>query len=207
MAIFLGAATYDLFLAPEITSFTSADLPDLKTVQRRSKSWIKNHRAHSMSGARYTDTWRQTAIVFLFRAQAVLSFYCQARVLTLRYLREAKRGKEPFDIYFDALAAWEVVIWNMQMAVEVVQKVSPFEEGPDATRLRKMVNRIKHVGDDIQSRKQGPKLTVPMWLTNEGLHSRVASLSYNDIVDSVLGMDEIAEILQNPGTAEKISEL
>ena len=192
----------DQYFAPGISTFREADIPHLDGKTSEAPHWLSNHFLNSILGNRYKPLWRQLAVIFLFRSQCAVQGYLDARSKTLEFFEKSSDGRPATGLYFRALADWEKVILNLQIALDVFTKVIPSHDpGEDGESLRRMANRIKHVGEDMVTDKHPESLTVPLWMTREGLETRTAKLSYSQIAENLMEMGAACDILALPAAS------
>ncbi|MEO7654676.1 MAG: hypothetical protein ABIS23_03210 [Sphingomicrobium sp.] len=192
-------------LAPEITDFSEAVIPDLSDRHPEAKHWIANHLLNSTFRGNFPPDMKPLVLNILYRAQTAFRYYHEARSLTLEFLGRQQPFNPSSALYFSAVAAWEVTVINTQLAQDVVAKLNGnfFEQGDgsDDDRLWAVANRIKHCGSDIAAGKHTEDFTVPMWLANRGLVTRVAELSFEEMATYVDGLASVADTLRDPATA------
>jgi hypothetical protein len=73
----------DKFVAPEISSFTEASIPDLSELQRR---WLVSFILNGSLVVQLDDATRRTLYNFLRRAEASFREYSSARQMTMAHL-------------------------------------------------------------------------------------------------------------------------
>ena len=76
----------DKFVAPEISSFTAASIPDVSAVSAEQGYWLLNFMLSSALRVTMDDALRRTLYNFLRRAEAAFREYEAARQATLAYL-------------------------------------------------------------------------------------------------------------------------
>ena len=72
----------DKYIAPQISVFTQAEIPDLSDRFPEAPFWLGNHLLNSILRAPYKGSFRQLAMGFLFRAAFAFRAYHEARSLT-----------------------------------------------------------------------------------------------------------------------------
>lgn len=65
-------------------------------------------------------------------------------------------------------------------------------------RLRTLYNSSRHSEGDIAGGKQPPFVTTPIWITNEGLASAEAEVSFAEIVALMEDAADPADYYSNP---------
>jgi hypothetical protein len=200
-----GAQILDTFLAPGISSFNEVNVPDLTGECPQADHWISNLFLNSLFGPRYNETWKQAAVTFLFRTQTALRAYTAARARTLTCVENFQPGRPASKSYFEAVSQWEVVLLNIQIVLDLFFTIMDPQavETDDAKRIRRAANRVKHFAEDIEQKKNSADLTLPMWLGKDGLITRTAEVSYEEIAENLREMAKAADLLQDPGGREQ----
>lgn len=191
----------DATLAPGISSFTAAEIPDLSAEFPQSRHWMSNHFLNSIFGPRYAGPLRVHLITALLRAQLAFAAYQEARSLSSEYFD----GHNPFSPrvrrYFELVGKWETCVHNIQMFIDAFNKFAAptkaYDPGDNSEeeRVCKLSNDIKHLG-----RARTDEHTVPMWLTNTGLQSFGSRVSYQEMATLVRALSGFADRLQHPGS-------
>lgn len=201
MAVQFGAQILDTLLAPGISSFMEAEVPNLSGECPEADHWLSNFFLNSLLGPRYDDKWKQATITFIFRTQCALRGYNSAREKTLECADRFSPGRPVSRVYFEAISHWEMVVLNIQIALDLFLKImdpnAPVTE--DAIRIRRVANRIKHFAEDIKTGKNSPDLTLPMWLEKDRLKTREGFVIFEELAENLREMGKAADILQNPG--------
>ena len=176
---------------PKIHRDLSAEIAD--------NSWLTNHLLNSIYGRKFGEAWRARFVVLAFRNSTALAAYERARLSCQAFIDKSVDGHPATRFYFDAIANWEMAILNLHHAVDVFRKLEgvSFEGDTDSANFREIANRIKHCAEDIQGGKHG-ELTIPMWMTNNGLKTRTAEVSFEALAESIVSIAKILDELQNP---------
>jgi hypothetical protein len=186
MAVQFSSNIVDRCIAPGVSSFTHADIPDMSTWAAESPYWIANFFLNSVCTATFKPPMNAYAFNFLRRAQAAFSQHQLARESTLAFLRS---GGQSVTCYAEALFHWETFLgqsWHAYKLLETAFQGKIFKKGNGSVeeRLNKLYNEMKHVESCIEnttttSNKQMPSgATVPVWLENTGIRSLDASMTY-----------------------------
>jgi hypothetical protein len=172
------------FIAPGIAEFTSAAIPDLTAKFPQAPHWVVNHFLNNVLRAAFKDRWRQVVLGFVRRSHNAFVAYHDARKQTLEYLD----GNEPHNPrvgrYFDAVSSWENFALQVSMAIDLFrwlnQGQGAFEknDGSKEQRLYEIANLVKHTASAVNSGQCAESDTVPLWLSNQGLHSFGLSVTY-----------------------------
>ena len=96
---------------------------------------------------------------------------------------------------------------NIQIFVDVMNKMKRdlndqpvFNEGDGTPEQRAyvMANTIKHFGSDVAAGRHEDSETIPLWLTNDGLHTRTIELRYGELARLISQVSTAADELQDP---------
>ena len=175
------------YFAPGISEFTICDAPDITHAHPEAAHWLANHFLNSVFRAEYKNKYRQYVINQIYRAQSAFADYHEARALTAEFLAKGRSDNPASRLYFRALARWESCLLNVQIFIDVMNKmrkdfgVEPvFKDGDGSCEQRAyhMANSVKHWGANIYAGQHDEGHTVPLWLTNAGLQTVSVNLSY-----------------------------
>lgn len=200
MAVTWNPTLLDTVLAPGISSFTEADIPDLSPEFTQAPHWMANHFLNSALGSRWSGPLRIHLVTGLLRAQLAFAAYHDARVLSSEYLTGHNPHTPRVRRYFELVGKWESCVHNLQMFIDAFNKIAApskaYETGDDSEeeRLCKLANDIKHLG-----RSPKDEHTIPMWLTNDGLKSMQSAVSYHEMAKLIRATSAFADRLQHPG--------
>jgi hypothetical protein len=195
----------DQLIAPGISGFREAHVPDLSGEFPQAEYWLANHFLNSVFGSRFKHGHRQIAVAFLRRAQDALSAYIEARDRTQQFLAKAAPGNPGVRSYYLAVAAWEAFVLHCGIAIDLFRWLNEGHgafrkrDGSAEFRLYTIANQIKHTASCIESGQCLPEHTVPLWLSSLGLESFGLSVSYEEASQVLRDICKLAEGLQNPG--------
>jgi hypothetical protein len=193
----------DRFIAPGVSSFESADIPDMSAYDPQSRHWVSNHFLNSLLRAPYNAPHNAYAYNFMRRAEAAFSEHAEARLATLAFLED---GQSP-SRYARAILHWEVFLsqcWHgYLLLLGFFGEKKVFEKGNASTeeRLHGLYNAMKHVESRIDNAELGQMVkgaTVPVWLTNHGIESTDAFLTYTETGGILRDLAKWASILEDP---------
>jgi hypothetical protein len=192
-------------IAPEVSAFTHAEIPDMSTWAKESLHWIANFFLNSAFTASFKPPMNAYAYNFLRRAQAAFTQHQLARGCTLGFLGDG--GQSP-TLYCDALFHWETFLGQAWHAYNLLLKAfvgKAFRKGDGSVeeRLNKLYNAMKHVESRIDNEQMLPGATVPVWLTNDGICSVDASMTYIETAEVLKQLAVWADSLMNPKTAKE----
>lgn len=108
----------DEVLAPGISSFTCAEIPDLSSEFDQSTYWMSNHFLSSATGVRYSGHGRIHVVTAILRAQLGFAAYHEARHGSSDYLL----GNDPYNPrvrkYFALVGKWESCVHNIHLFID-----------------------------------------------------------------------------------------
>jgi hypothetical protein len=204
MTVDFSAEILDKYIAPGVSTFTSADIPDMSSWAKESRHWIGNFFLNSAFSASFAPEMKAYAYNFLRRTQFAFSEHRLARESTLLFL--TRDGKSP-TAYVEALFHWECFLSQSWQAFNLLAKawagtVFNKNDGSVEQRLNALYNQMKHVESRIESGQMLPDATVPVWLENEGLKSTDARMTYAETAAILKELAKYADILMSPKTAK-----
>jgi hypothetical protein len=195
----------DKFVAPEISSFTEALIPELSELQKR---WLVSFILNSSLVVQLDNARRRTIYNFLCRAEGAFREYGSARQMTMAYL--ANTNPDAVSEYIIAIGHWEAFLSQAYQAWCLLAsgQAKLFTPGDGSTmqRLNLLYNRTKHAESAITAEQLPPEGTLPVWLKNDGLHSVESRLTFEEIAEMLEELAVWADATQNPATMrEKIA--
>jgi hypothetical protein len=216
----LSAYAKDRFIAPQMSKFTSAQIPDVSDCDPEQEHWVENFILNTLAGRNVKPPYRQYMFNFLRRTADSFREYSLARERTLALLR----GRENVSLYLAAIGHWEVFLshaWNAYRLLSYLagQKGQgiyvPDDVSSPLKRLNDLHNWSKHVEKRIFSEQIPDEDTLAVWLDNDGLRSSPTAngkspgsyLTCEEMATDILRDDLAvwADRIQNPMTlAEKL---
>jgi len=199
----------DKFIAPNASSFTQADIPDMSSYDEQSTHWTSNFFLNSVLRATWKPPYNAYMYNYLRRTEAAFIEHDLARTETLAFI---EFGRQSSRRYTAALFHWESFLGQSWHAYKTLQKcfeVQLFEQGDGSVeeRLNKLYNQMKHVESRIENAQILDGATVPVWLSNEGLVSIDATLTFTETGEVLSDIAKWANILQDPLSApEELSK-
>ena len=195
----------DKFVAPEISSFTAASIPDLSELQKR---WLVSFILNGSLVVQLDDGTRRTLYNFLRRTEASFREYSSARQMTMAHLKNPR--PDAVSEYIIAIGHWEAFLSQTYQAWCLLARGQPIlftpRDGSAMQRLNLLYNRAKHAESAITAEQLPPDGTLPLWLKNDGLHSVESSLTFEEIAEMLEELAIWADAAQNPATMrEKIA--
>jgi hypothetical protein len=207
MSISINTDSINRLLAPGLSEFTACDAPDLMSAHPQATHWLANHFLNTLFGPNFKGRFRQYVLNQLFRAEVAFRDYHEARDLCLEFFEAGRPEYPTIRTYFRAVSRWESCLLNIQVFVDVANKMKlavgdepVFLAGKDSREERayELANAIKHWGGHVASQKHDESLTIPMWLTNHGLKSQKYQISFAELAALVSEIAIVADELQDP---------
>jgi hypothetical protein len=194
----------DKFVAPGISGFTRAEMPDLRSEFPEAGYWLVNHFQNNVWRGSFKPRARQVALFFLRRAHTAFTVYHRARELTLDFLQQSEPHSPRLGAYYVAIEHWEAFAINFWMLAKpyvwLSAGVKAFEacDGSATFRLHSIGNKVKHFVGDFDGDKTGPGACLPLWLSNEGLCSTEHGVTFVEAASELRHAAEYANALQDP---------
>jgi len=202
----------DKYLAPGISSFTRAEIPDLCEPFPQASHWLANHFVNTVLRAKFKEQWRQVVLAFLRRAHGAFAAYHSARKLTLEYLEGNNPLNPRMQKYYDAVSAWEGFALQVSMAIDLFRWLNGGEgafkknDGSKEQRLYTIANHVKHTASCVESGQCQDIHTIPLWLTNEKIMSFEVYVTYVEASEVLCDIGKLADEYQDPYTFKHQSD-
>ena len=205
MTVRFASHLLERYIAPGISAFTAADIPDMADHDPESSHWVDNHFLNSTLRAAYHLPIGAHVQHYLRRSEAAFAEHSRAREATLSFLEEG--GQWP-ALYSKALLHWEYFLgqsWNA-LLLQVLKVVSGDEtlkvfekhDGSAEQRLNLLYNAMKHVEKRINAGQIPENATSPVWLSNRGLECTDGHLTFNETADMLRLIAKWANVLVDP---------
>jgi hypothetical protein len=191
------------YLAPELSTFNSAEIPELQLQGEKVEHWLTNHFLNSVFRAEFAPTTRQLVFNLIYRAQAACEAYEDAATRTKHFLASSTPGEPKSLLYYRALRAWEQCFLNLQVFSDVLRRLSKknvfdANDGTPEQRAYSIANVIKHWGQVVARGEHEPDDTLPMWLTNVGFKTKQVYLSYAELATLFVSVAVVVEHFRDP---------
>lgn len=205
MAVQFSSEIVDRHIAPGVSSFTTAEIPDMSTWAKESPHWIAHFFLNSAFTAAFKPPMNAFAFNFLRRAQFAFLEHRHARSMTLDFL---SGGGQLATTYCAALHHWESFLGQAWHGYAILLKAfqgTAFKKGDGSLeeRLNHFYNVMKHTESRIENEQILPGATVPVWLANDGLRSVDAVLTYRETAEVLEQLAVWANALMDPRTARE----
>jgi hypothetical protein len=127
------------------------------------------------------------------RAQQASYEYGQGRAFLTRYLESSNEAISP---YYQALSHFEQCVALLVQAAHFADGLLPenlFKQGshPDLERLNRVYNASKHMEGRIASGRLPTNALTAVWITNDGLASHDANVTFQEVRDFIIGLHEV----------------
>jgi hypothetical protein len=204
------------FGAPELSLLAECKARELPTFPNYLSSAIWNQ----VRGVNHPDeAVVHLDLAFLRRAVAAADEYNLARADLLRFVEGLTSGGHRLDAYLSSLRHFEQCVGSIWQAAELfnrmahrVQGLEPKKmtlykqgENSDLERINKLNNVAKHFNAE-----QAEQTSAPVWITNVGLKSADASLSFDELHENVVALFEAArqtfEEIPNEAIAQRAAK-
>jgi hypothetical protein len=188
----------NVFGAPGISDLTKCGAQELPQFPDYLSSAIWN----SILGNQHPDAAVvHLDLAFLRRAVAAADEYSMARNDLLRFLQGVEQHQHRLGPYLSALRHFEQCVGSVWQAAELfnrmehkvqglkLQKLTLYKPGDnsDLERINKLNNVAKHF-----SAEQAEKTAAPIWITNIGIESVDASLTFDELHQNVVALFDVA---------------
>ena len=205
------------YIAPGISAFTSADIPDMSDHDPESSYWVANHFLSSIFRAGYHLPMGAHIQHYLRRSEAAFAEHARAREATLSFLEAG--GQSPTS-YSNALLHWEYFLgqsWHAHLLLRQVLRLmsgddtlNVFEpdDGSAEQRLNLLYNAMKHVESRIDAGQIPENATSPVWLSNRGLECTDGHLTFHETAAILHFLAKWAHVFVDPKeVAHKVEAL
>lgn len=189
------------YMAPGISDFKTADIPDISKSYDQSHYWLTNYILNSILRGDYGLPFKSYAFNFLRKAEGAFREHELARVATLRYLTS---GKQSPSSYMEALLYWEHFLALSWQAYDLFRRafgIRIFTPGDRSLeeRLNLLYNSCKH---DVGSVSVPPEAIIPVWMTDNGLTNSKVTVTFPETADVLQELAKWAAILEDPLTVQ-----
>jgi hypothetical protein len=192
--------TLDTFVAPKLSLLTECGAREIPTFTNSLNVFILNS---AFITGKLPDKYQAYTFNFIRRAEGALLAYREARNALIEYLATPRDVLSP---YFRALLYFEVCLsqcyQGYMLLREAWDKKNFFEKDDNsaAERLEKLYADFRHMEVRIKDGDILAEATVAVWITNQGLESCRATLSFDELTEILVHMEKLAEGLstRNP---------
>ncbi len=162
---------------------------------------------------RYKEPYRRYASLFIRRCEQAAYDYAWGRQYLLEYFKYAQIADERLSLLSRTIGSFEACVINVTLADHLVARLMEIDHPklrklPGAKSeddLYKIYNRIKHFDEDL-IKPNTENLSVPLWISDEGIHCSKASVSWPDLVAMLLELRKTCEFLTTPPSSEQLAQ-
>lgn len=182
----------DTFFAQNISELKKCEAPDLSEELVLAESWDRRFILNSIFRINIDSKFKPFMFGIIRRVHMAFFEYQDGRRALLEYLAG---HRDRISVYFRALYHFELVTMLLYQAYEYERKVTGkkrFEknDGSPLERLHKIYTESKHPGTPSEI-AEGCLHTV--WITNDGIASESASLSWEELANLAKEEGKIAD--------------
>lgn len=183
----------DNFVAHKLSLLTECGAAEL-TVE---PNWLNSFILTTVFNVSLEPKIRAYLFNFIRRAEGALSAYPEAREALIEYVQTPRNVLSP---YFRALLKFEVCIsqcYQGYLLLAAASGVKLFEraDGSPEQRLNVLYNDSKHMNERIEQGEMPTEATSAIWITNQGLESKGATLLFEELREMLVGMECLAKRL------------
>lgn len=195
----------DQYIAPELSRFKEAEIPDLTKEFDHAPHWIANSLLNRAFRWRLPGDMGRFMLAYVRRVQHAFSAYHAARQTTADYLTSRMDVQPSWRTYYRALEQWENFTLQCVIAIDLMRKLAEADlfdkkdlNMPAIGRLYGIGNKVKHLESRDGNDEENVNNTVPLWLSNDGLQSYGLSLTYIEAADELRRLSGWANKMQDP---------
>ena len=172
--------------APYLSSLTECNFPDMSNHDPQSSHWVQNYILNTIFRSRYPDPFHQIAMAYMRRAEACFQEYNLARSALISYF---SGPREAVSKYFSSVYHFEQVVAQAYQAYMLMRhmlhnpRLYQHNDESELDRLNKIYNHIKHCDGKLSSGAFPEKMTLSIWLTNDGINCSDAKLKCDEFVE------------------------
>jgi hypothetical protein len=176
----------DKYGAPKLSELTTCNAPALEEPPNYLGSFVLN----SIFLVAYPELLGRLVLIFGRRVIHAVNEYRTGRELLFSYLEQLKQTNSHFLLAMRATTYFEHCIASLCQAAALLGRIQETvqpdlqvaEKDEREERLIRIWNRSKHFDEDIVAKKlANADITAPVWLTNEGISSEKASVTFDEL--------------------------
>lgn len=211
MITFSSSALENL-IAPGITQFTLASIPDITKEFDQYPYWLSSHFLNKLNvllGAPdFKSPVKQIVMNIVRCGFFTFQEYDHARETTSKYLHDLNPSNPSVNGYHQITHHWKCLMNEYLTCTDLCNEfnsrlgasIRVFEEndGSKECRFYEIGNTTKHFRGKMRRNKIKDQHTIPFWLTNTGIESIDASISYAEIGEIVRDIGTLTEEVVAP---------
>lgn len=192
----------DRFFFPKLSLLTACGAPALMVTPRDSASWLASFILNSALRVQIPDPVRQLMFTYLRRVDSAVLEYGRGREALSEFLQQNKGVISQFS---RCLYAFESAVSMTHQGYLLARQLIPgkpllFKKDDRSVlnRMDKVYNASKHADEFIANGNRfAPRSTSTVWITNDGLESRNASLTFAELAHAIEEISGLAAKLAN----------
>ena len=190
----------DSYIAPEMSIFTRASIPDLSGQAGAQTSHQAVFILNTAIGGGVTVQGKQLLFNAIRRTHSAFESYERARQRTIRHL---DAPQERVLEYVQAIDAWEATLghsWQAARLVAAAAGIKWYEKGDGSKfeRLNGLHNTAKHADDLILNHALHDESPIGVWLNNSGLQSLTQRLTFGELAEVLTLLGDFSKIACDP---------
>jgi hypothetical protein len=158
---------------------------------------------NSLFAVDWKDPIGRLILMFGRRVEHAIREYRSARELLAGFVERLPQTNEHFLRAMRAATHFEQCIGAVCQASGLLDRIAvllppdqPFPPDDRRRRLRLIWNRAKHFDEDLADKETpSAELTAPVWLTNTGIESTKASVSYAELHSALAALLSVLKLL------------
>ena len=184
----LAGFLLDKYGAPKLSELTVSDVPFLEEPPNYLGSFVLN--SIFITGT-HPDPMGRVIFMFGRRVDQAVREYINGRGLLSAYVERLAQTNTPFLLAMRAATHFEQCVASVCQAGSLLNRINQLAGSPEEStepqdnredRLRRIWNRSKHFDDDLGGKRlTDAEVTAPVWLTNHGISSTKASISFVEL--------------------------
>lgn len=191
----------DNFVAHKLSELNACDAPELPD----DSAWLNTFILNTVFRVRLEQKTRAYLFNFLRRTEGAISAYRAGCAAVREYIATPRNVISP---YFSALSQFEICVSQSYQGYELLARAAGekiYEEGDGSPeeRLQKIYVDAKHMDRMISGDKLPEEATAGIWITNTGLASARAVLSFTELHGILVNMHGLAEKLSKLDKPQK----
>lgn len=193
----------DNFAAHKLSLLTRCGASEMPIAQ----NWLGSFITRSIFLANTPSKDRAYIFNIIRRAEGSLNAYREARTALIEYVKTPRSELSP---YFRSLLNFEVAIAQCYQGLELLarsvgHKLFEEDDGSVYQRLQVLYVDSKHMDRMISGGKLPDEATGAVWITNEGLESKRAKVTFSEIELMLAEMSDFARELASPTKVNEVS--
>jgi hypothetical protein len=205
-------AILDTQIAPGISTFCDATIPDITGMFPEAEHWATNYFLNSVFRGGYAHGVRQVVVGFLRRATLSYTAFHEATQSTRAFLDGADPTNPRIAKYYQTIGKWETFAINMTIAADLFKWINNGDgafsknDGSKECRLYELGNKVKHLSGSVDLGHCTINDSLPLWIDSAGLHSFGFNVTYQEASEVLVDICNLANELQDPlGRLERMN--